>query len=63
MPRTHDKEQEHEEGNPHEAECEKATTAVGLSEKDMKQLYATLHKMKIYQSRHRRNRSLKFRFL
>lgn len=58
MPRTHDKEQEHEEGNPHEAECEKATT-----EKDMKKLYATLHKMKIYQSRHRRNRSLKFRFL
>lgn len=47
MPRTHDKEQEHEEGNPHEAEGEKAATAVGLSEKDMKKLYATLDKMKI----------------
>lgn len=48
MPRTQgDEEQEHEEGNPHEAKVEKGATAGGLSEKDMTELYATLDKMKI----------------
>uniref|UniRef100_A0A8W8HU04 Uncharacterized protein n=1 Tax=Magallana gigas TaxID=29159 RepID=A0A8W8HU04_MAGGI len=48
MPRTQgDEEQEHEEGNPHEAKDEKGATTGGLSEKDMTELYATLDKMKI----------------
>lgn len=41
------KKQGHEEGNPHETEGEKGATCGGLWEKDMKELYATVDKMKI----------------
>lgn len=47
MPRTQEDEEQEHGGNPQEAKGEKGATASGLSEKDMKELYATLDKMKI----------------
>lgn len=47
MPRTQEDEEQEHGGNSHEAKGEKGATANGLSEKDMKELYATLDKMKI----------------